>query len=106
MPLSVWSTTMAPNDSPSRPCSTAASVGVGAGALGGPRPPVGVAHQLGELGQGRAHGIRHLGAAAGGLADDQAEAVDEPAQRRGDVGVGGGDRRVLGLRGRSPSKAV
>ena len=34
------------------------------------------------------------------LAHDEPEAVDEAAQRRGDVGVGGGDRRVLALLGR------
>ena len=102
MPLSVWSTTTAPNDSPSRPCSTAASV-ASAQARSAARARRSESRiSSARSGQCRAHGIRHVGAATGGLAHDETEAVDEAAQRRGDVGVGRGDRGVLGLAGHLP----
>ena len=106
IPFSVWSSDDGAERLPLPAVQHRRLRRVGARPLRGACPAVGVAHQLGKVGQGRAHGIRHLHPAADGLAHDQPEAVDEPAQRRGDVGVGRGDGRVLRSSGSSPSNAV
>ena len=65
----------------------------GAGAL------TGLLHDAGQVGQRLEDPLGHGRLGAGGDADLLAVAVHESAQRRGDVGVAGGDRGVDGLLG-------
>ena len=60
---------------------------------------VGRRHEVRQLRQCLAHPLRHLAPEAQRLARDEHEAIDQPAQRRGRVGVRRGDRglrRVVG----------
>ena len=79
---------------------------VGARPLHGARHPVGRLHGLGQRRQRLAHPVGHVLAPAERLADDEPEAVDQAPQRRRHVGVGGGDGRVRGCAGTSPSNGV
>ena len=71
--------------------------GVGGGPLQLAGEPVRLGHDRRDRRQCVAGPARHVGPPAQRLADDQAEPVDQPAQRGRDMRVGRGDRGVLGL---------
>ena len=81
--------------------------GVDSGPLHFAGPPVGGRHEGRQLGQRRAQFGRRLGTGAQREADLGAEAVDQPPQRGGDVGVRGAATPLcIGCSGGAPSNGV